>query len=96
MKKALAIALCGIIAVSSLTGCGSKEAEIESITASTYVAPGGRILNKIIYSLSTSDGVNLSSEDFNIKFTIAPVDYLGETESKEQEAEISDVTIENN
>ena len=96
MKKALAIALCGIIAVSSLTGCGSKEAEIESITASTYVAPGGRTLNKIIYSLSTSDGVNLSSEDFNIKFTIAPVDYLGETESKEQEAEISDVTIENN
>lgn len=96
MKKALAIALCGIIAVSSLTGCGSKEAEIESITASTYVAPGGRTLNKIIYSLSTSDGVNLSPEDFNIKFTIAPVDYLGETESKEQEAEISDVTIENN
>lgn len=96
MKKALAIALCGIVAVSSLTGCGSKEAEIESITASTYVAPGGRTLNKIIYSLSTSDGVNLSSEDFNIKFTIAPVDYLGETESKEQEAEISDVTIENN
>lgn len=96
MKKALAIALCGIIAVSSLTGCGSREAEIESITASTYVAPSGRTLNKIIYSLSTSDGVNLSSEDFNIKFTIAPVDYLGETESKEQEAEISDVTIENN
>lgn len=96
MKKALAIALCGIVAVSSLTGCGSKEAEIESITASTYVAPSGRTLNKIIYSLSTSDGVNLSSEDFNIKFTIAPVDYLGETESKEQEAEISDVTIKNN
>ena len=96
MKKALAIALCGIIAVSSLTGCGSREAEIESITASTYVAPSGRTLNKIIYSLSTSDGVNLSSEDFNIKFTIAPVDYLGETESKEQEAEISDVTIKNN
>lgn len=96
MKKALAIALCGIIAVSSLTGCGSREAEIESITASTYVAPSGRTLNKIIYSLSTSDGVNLSSEDFNIKFTISPVDYLGETESKEQEAEISDVTIKNN
>ncbi len=96
MKKALAIALCGIVAVSSLTGCASKEAEIESITASTYVAQSGRTLNKIIYSLSTTEGVNLSAEDFNIKFTIAPVDYLGETESKEQEAEISDVTIENN
>ena len=110
MKKALVLALCGAMGVSLLTGCGTKaengnesengneakEAEVESVTASTYVAPGGRTLNKLIYSLSTTEGVDLSPEDFKIKFTIAPVEYLGETESKEQDAEISDVKIQNN
>lgn len=110
MKKALVLALCGVMGVSLLTGCGTKaengnesedaneakEAVVESVTASTYVAPGGRTLNKLIYSLSTTEGVELSPEDFKIKFTIAPVEYLGETESKEQDAEISDVKIENN
>lgn len=110
MKKALVLALCGAMGVSLLTGCGTKaengnesengneakEAEVESVTASTYVAPGGRTLNKLIYSLSTTEGVELSPEDFKIKFTIVPVDYLGETESKEQDVEISDVKVENN
>ena len=110
MKKALVLALCGAMGVSLLTGCGTKaengnesengneakETEVESVTASTYVAPGGRTLNKLIYSLSTTEGVDLSPEDFKIKFTIAPVEYLGETESKEQDAEISDVKIQNN
>ena len=104
MKKALVWTLCGVMGVSLLTGCGTKtengkeakEAEVEGVTASTYVGPDGRILDKLIYSLSTIDGVKLSPKDFKIKFTIAPVEYLGETESKEQEVEISDVKTKDN
>lgn len=104
MKKALVWTLCGVMGVSLLTGCGTKtengkeakEAEVEGVTASTYVGPDGRILDKLIYSLSTTDGVKLSPKDFKIKFTIAPVEYLGETESKEQEVEISDVKTKDN
>ena len=104
MKKALVLAVCGVMGVSLLTGCGTKtengkeekEAEVEGVTASTYVGPDGRVLDKLIYSLSTTDGVKLAPEDFKIKFTIAPVEYLGETESKEQEVEISDVKTEDN
>lgn len=104
MKKALVLAVCGVMGVSLLTGCGTKtengkeekEAEVEGVTASTYVGPDGRALDKLIYSLSTTDGVKLAPEDFKIKFTIAPVEYLGETESKEQEVEISDVKTEDN
>ena len=104
MKKGLVLALCGVMSVSLFTGCGTKtengketkEAEVEGVTASTYVGPDGRVLDKLIYSLSTTEGVEVSPEDFKIKFTIAPVEYLGETESKEQEAEISNVKIEDN
>lgn len=104
MKKALVLALCGVMGTSLLTGCGTKtenskeekQAEVKDVAASTYVGPDGRVLDKLVYSLSTTEGVDLHPEDFKIKFTIAPVEYLGETESKEQEAEISNVKVDDN
>ncbi len=69
--------------------------EVTNVEASTYVSPDGRVLDKIIYQVSSTDGLEAAPDDFKIEFTIAPVEYLGETESKQTEAEISNVSVEN-
>lgn len=65
--------------------------KVTEVDAATYVGPDGRLLDKIVYKVSSADAVSLKPEDFTIDVSIAPVEYLGETESTQKTLEVISV-----
>ncbi len=103
MKKRIFISiLCSVLTVSGIMGsaisCSAAETETDAsfptvtgndmVTANTYIGPDGQVLDSLSFE-SSNDA--LTDADVAITFRFAPVDYLGETESRYEDAVIESV-----
>ncbi len=66
----------------------------ETVTARTYIAPGGQTLEALAFSGTFKGADALTPENFTVELTIAPVDYLGESKPTVRTAAIDGVSVE--